>query len=100
MMRTPPGVQLREQNTNAWLAQEQLAQKQRRHLLTQKGPKKEKNTYLKTDQRLLIDTLRNRTAGRLWTAESRNVTRDRECSVPRDIFSSFCRPESSSRPVA
>ena len=45
--------------------------------------------------------LRNRTAGSLKTAEGRkNVARD--CAFPflRDIFSSFCRPERSSRPVA
>ena len=48
-----------------------------------------------------LGTLRNRTAGRLRTAEWRkNVTQDRECTVLRDIFASFCRPESSSRPVA
>ena len=77
MMRTPPGVQLRKQNTNAWLVQEQFGQKQRRtllsrnlrQLLTQKGREKEKNTYLETVQKLLIDTLRNKTAGRLRTAE-------------------------------
>ena len=30
----------------------------------------------------------------------KNVAQDRECTVSRNIFSSFCRPESSSRPVA
>ena len=38
-----------------------------------------------------LETLRNRTAGRLMMIE---------WSVWRDIFSSFYRPESSSRPVA
>ena len=52
---------------------------------------------------LPIETLRNRTAGRFRTAEwLKNVAQDRECTVSssRDIFSSFCRPESSSRHVA
>ena len=30
----------------------------------------------------------------------KNVAQDQECTVSRNIFSSFCRPESSSRPVA
>ena len=47
------------------------------------------------------ETLRNRTARRLRTAEWRkNVAQDRECTVSCDIFSSFCLPESSSRSVA
>ena len=50
---------------------------------------------------LTIASLRNRTAGRLRTAEWRkNVARDCAFPILRDIFSSFCRPESSSRPVA
>ena len=49
----------------------------------------------------LIASLRNRTAGRLRTAKWRkNVARDCAFPILRDIFSSFCRPESSSRPVA
>ena len=52
-------------------------------------------------QLVLVITLRNRTAGRLRTAEWRkNVPRDWEFPILRDSFSSFCRPESSSRPVA
>ena len=50
-----------------------------------------------------LETSRNRTAGRLRTAEWRkNVAQEREYTVSRDIFSSFCarRPESSSCPVA
>ena len=40
----------------------------------------------------IFGTLRNRTAGRLRTAEWRkNVAQDRECTVSRDIFASFCR---------
>ena len=41
----------------------------------------------------LLETLRNRAAGRLRMAERRkNVAQERECPVSRDIFSSFCRP--------
>ena len=48
-----------------------------------------------------IGTLRNRTAGRLRTTEWRkNVARDCAFPVLSDIFSLFCRPESSSRPLA
>ena len=48
-----------------------------------------------------LETLRKSTAGRLRTAEWRkSVTWDRAFPVLGDIFSSFCRPESSSRPVA
>ena len=50
---------------------------------------------------VMLGSLRNRTAGRLRRAEWRkNVAQDRECTVPREIFSSFCRPESFNRPVA
>ena len=49
----------------------------------------------------LTGTFSNRTARRLRTAEWRkNVARDCAFPVLRDIFSSFCRPQSSSRPVA
>ena len=50
---------------------------------------------------LLLETSRNRTAGRLRTAEWwKNVAEEWECTVSRDVSSSFCRPQSSSRPVA
>ena len=50
-------------------------------------------------QLTILGTLRNRTAGGIRTTEWRkNVARARECTVSRDIFSSFCRPEFSSRP--
>ena len=54
-----------------------------------------------------LETLLNRTAGRLTTsgrlrtAEWRkNVAQDRECTVSCDSFSSFCLPESFSRSIA
>ena len=48
--------------------------------------------------------LSNRRAGRFRTAEWRKICGAGEgaglCFPSRDIFSSFCRPESSSRPIA
>ena len=53
------------------------------------------------DQFTLLETLRNITAGRLRTAEWRKtVAQDRECTVSREVFSSFCRSEAFSRFVA
>ena len=50
---------------------------------------------------LKLGSLCNRTAGRLRTPERRkNVARDSAFPILRDIFSSFCRPECSSRPIA
>ena len=53
------------------------------------------SNFVRAEVYLTVASLRNRTAGRLRTAEWRkNVVRD--CAFPmlRDMFSSFCCPES------
>ena len=50
---------------------------------------------------MIFGSLGNRTAGRFRTAKWRkNVARDCAFPILHDIFSSFCRPESTNHPVA